>query len=54
MVRHPHIQHRAQAEIDAVVGTERIPTIEDRHNLPFVESIMKETLRCFPSVPLGQ
>jgi cytochrome P450 len=45
MTMHQDIQQRAQAEIDAVVGSNRLPTFEDLHDLPYVHAIMKETLR---------
>jgi cytochrome P450 len=50
---HPDAQKRAQAEIDAVVGTERLPTFEDRSSLPYVEAVLRETLRWNPVFPLG-
>lgn len=30
LVREPDVQRRAQEEIDAVVGRDRLPTMEDR------------------------
>jgi cytochrome P450 len=45
MAKHQNVQHRAQAEIDAVVGINRLPTFEDLQNLPYVRAIVKETLR---------
>jgi hypothetical protein len=51
---HPEIQIRAQEEIDAVTGRERLPTFEDRPRLPFVDAICKEVLRWRPVVPLGE
>ncbi|KAF8123450.1 cytochrome P450 [Boletus edulis] len=53
MLQHPELQERAQAEIDAVVGTDRLPNFDDRPNLPYVEAILLETLRMYPVVPLG-
>jgi hypothetical protein len=35
MLLHPEAQRRAQAELDAVVGADRLPTIEDRGKMPF-------------------
>lgn len=45
MVRHPEVVEQAQAEIDRIVGGERLPTLEDRSQLPFIDCILKETLR---------
>jgi hypothetical protein len=51
---HPEIQIRAQEDIDAVTGRERLPTFEDRPRLPFVDAICKEVLRWRPVLPLGE
>lgn len=51
MTMFPEVQAKAQAEIDRVVGTERLPTLDDRGSLPYVEAIMKETLRWHSVVP---
>ncbi|OAX33109.1 cytochrome P450 [Rhizopogon vinicolor AM-OR11-026] len=53
MVLHPDAQERAQAEIDSVVGKDRLPAFEDRESLPYVAALMHETLRWQPVVPLG-
>ena len=45
MAKHQDIQHRARAEIHAVVGRNRLPTFENLPDLPYVHAIMKETLR---------
>ncbi|KPI36426.1 O-methylsterigmatocystin oxido [Cyphellophora attinorum] len=42
---HPDAQRKAQAEIDAVVGTSRLPNASDRSNLPYVEAYFKEIVR---------
>ena len=52
--KYPEVQKKAQAEIDAVVGRERLPTLADRPNLPYVEAIMSETLRWGPVAPMGE
>ncbi|KAJ3488107.1 hypothetical protein NLI96_g3079 [Meripilus lineatus] len=53
MLLRPHVQRKAQDEIDKVVGKRVIPDLSDREALPFVEAVMQETLRWFPPVPLG-
>ncbi|KAG2038716.1 cytochrome P450 [Suillus americanus] len=53
MVLYPDVQRRAQAEIDSVVGGDRLPTFEDRASLPYVESVLRETLRWHPLLPIG-
>ncbi|KAF8999672.1 cytochrome P450 [Cyathus striatus] len=53
MVLFPSAQAKAQSEIDAVIGSERLPTLEDRANLPYVEALYWEVLRFYPFVPLS-
>ncbi|KAI9063683.1 cytochrome P450 [Trametes sanguinea] len=53
MIQHPEILHRAQKEIDAVVGNNRLPDFSDRANLPYVDAIVNEVLRIASPVPLG-
>jgi len=53
MVLYPEIQRRAQKEINAVVGSDRLPEFSDRASLPFVEAVLRETLRWHTVVPLG-
>lgn len=51
MVLHPDVQKRAHAEIQAVVGSERLPAYSDRPNLPYIEAVYRETLRWHPVLP---
>lgn len=53
LVTNPEVQTNAQAELDAVVGPDRLPTHEDRPQLPYIEAIISEVLRWHPVVPLG-
>ena len=53
MALFPEAQRKAQEEIDRVVGTDRLPTFEDRENLPYVDALVKEALRWHPVVPMG-
>ncbi|KAH9957218.1 cytochrome P450, partial [Russula dissimulans] len=50
---HPDVQKRAQQELDAVTRRERLPTFEDRPDLPFVDAVCKEVLRWRPVTPLA-
>ncbi|KAH9891042.1 cytochrome P450 [Cubamyces lactineus] len=50
MLEHPDIQVRAQEEIDRVVGTDRLPSYDDRESLPYVDAIMTEVLRLRPPI----
>ena len=54
MSLYPAIQTRAQAEIDALLSSsDRLPSLDDRPDLPYVDALMKELWRWNPSVPLG-
>ncbi|TDL20075.1 cytochrome P450 [Rickenella mellea] len=59
MVLFPHVQARAQAEIDSVIGSansdgpDRIPGLEDRDRLVYVNAVVKEVLRWHPVAPMG-
>jgi cytochrome P450 len=53
MIAFPEVQRRAQAEIDAVVGRDRLPTFADASHLPYVCAIIKEILRWRPVAPFG-
>lgn len=54
MVLYPEAQRRAQKELDAVVGPDRLPDFSDRPSLPFVEAVLREVLRWHPVAPLGE
>ena len=53
MVLHPDVQAKAQADIDRVVGKDRLPSFDDRPMLPYLDAILRETLRWHPVTPLG-
>ncbi|KDQ08522.1 hypothetical protein BOTBODRAFT_563706 [Botryobasidium botryosum FD-172 SS1] len=53
MLKHPEIQKKAQAEVDRVVGRGRMPTFEDREELPYIECIIKEIIRWSTITPAG-
>lgn len=53
MLLYPEVQRLAQAEIDRVVGKDRLPVMDDEPNLPYVRSCIKETLRWMPTTILG-
>ncbi|KAG2147844.1 cytochrome P450 [Suillus bovinus] len=53
MVLYPDVQARARAEIDQAVGHDRMPCLDDRASLPYLDAILYEVLRWYPPVPLG-
>lgn len=46
LLKFPEAQRRAQEELDRVVGTDRLPTFDDRERLPYVNALCSEVLRC--------
>ncbi|KAK1234158.1 hypothetical protein PQX77_002641, partial [Marasmius sp. AFHP31] len=52
MILNPDVQAHAQAEINDVIGSERLPDVDDRDSLPFVKAVIAETLRWSPVLPL--
>ena len=53
MVLHPEVQERARHELDKVIGPDRLPTFDDFGSVPYIDALIKETLRWHPIVPLG-
>ena len=53
MMNHPEVQRRAQAEIDRVIGRQRLPVFEDRASLPYLDAVLRETMRWYPVAPIG-
>ena len=54
MALYPEAQKKAQAEIDAVVGPNRLPDFHDRPSLPYINAVVKETTRLNLVIPLGR
>ncbi|KAI0263924.1 cytochrome P450 [Gloeopeniophorella convolvens] len=42
LILFPDVQSKAQDEIDAITGRERLPTFDDRPSLPYIDAICKE------------
>jgi cytochrome P450 len=52
LLRHPHAMEAAAAETDRVVGRGRWVAESDLPDLPYVDAILKETMRLHPVGPL--
>ena len=52
MALHPEVQKKAQAEIDAVVGPNRLPGFDDRPFLPYIDAVVKQSMRWHLVAPL--
>ena len=53
LINFPDIQKRLQQHIDEVMPITRMPRLDDRIKLPYVEAFMAEVLRCVNFTPLG-
>ena len=53
MLIYPDVQRKAQKELDGVIGRVQLPSLQDRERLPYIDAIVKETLRWQSPVPFG-
>jgi cytochrome P450 len=53
MALNPEVVKKAQAELDSVVGNDRLPDFSDRPHLPYIEAIEKEVWRWNSVTPNG-
>ncbi|XP_038061587.1 cytochrome P450 2F2-like [Patiria miniata] len=53
MIGKPDVQARVQAELDRVVGRERLPTLADEPSLPYTRATMLEIQRAASTAALG-
>ncbi|KAJ9085992.1 hypothetical protein DSO57_1008780 [Entomophthora muscae] len=47
---YPEIQEKARQEVLDIIGTNKIPTVEQTKCMVYVNALMKETMRLYPSV----
>jgi cytochrome P450 len=52
LLTHPETMRKSRAEIDAIVGTGRLVEESDISNLPYLQCVVKETLRLRPVGPV--
>ncbi|XP_061955135.1 cytochrome P450 98A2-like isoform X1 [Populus nigra] len=52
LIKNPRVQQKVQDELDRVVGFERVMTEADFPNLPYLQAVVKESLRLHPPTPL--
>ncbi|TFY53092.1 hypothetical protein EVG20_g10268 [Dentipellis fragilis] len=53
MVAYPDVQRRAQKELDTVIGHSRTPTFAEFDHLPYIQAIVKESIRWRTILPYG-
>ncbi|TKY53284.1 3,9-dihydroxypterocarpan 6A-monooxygenase [Spatholobus suberectus] len=51
LINHPTVMEKARKEIDSIIGKDRIVMELDIDNLPYLQAIVKETLRLHPPSP---
>jgi cytochrome P450 len=52
LLTHPEAMQKLRAELDANVGTTRLVEESDITNLPYLQCVVKETLRLYPVAPI--
>jgi cytochrome P450 len=52
LINNPDVLRRAQEEMDAVVGKDRLADESDIPNLPYLQAVAKEAMRLHPTAPL--
>ncbi|XP_058811723.1 probable cytochrome P450 304a1 [Topomyia yanbarensis] len=53
LLLNPHVIDEVQRELDDIVGRGRLPTLDDRVQLPYTEATIREALRIDTLVPSG-
>jgi cytochrome P450 len=53
LLRHPHAMKRLQEEIESVVGQHGKVNESDLASMVYLQCVVKETLRLYPSLPLA-
>ena len=51
LATHPHVLKKCQAEVDSVVGPDRLPTYDDDADLPYIKATVRELFRWRPVGP---
>lgn len=54
MAMYPEKQALAKAELDQLLCGTRLPTIDDRGSLPYIEALINETLRWHIALPFSE
>ena len=53
LLRHPHAMKKLQEEIESAVGQHGIVKESDLATMKYLQCVVKETLRLYPSLPLA-
>ncbi|TFK20507.1 O-methylsterigmatocystin oxidoreductase [Coprinopsis marcescibilis] len=53
LAKYPHVQQNGLEEIESIVGTGILPTLQDRDSLPYIQAIVRELTRWHVVAPLA-
>ncbi|EAT33306.1 AAEL014413-PA [Aedes aegypti] len=53
LIQYPEVQTKMYRELNEVVGLNRLPTLDDRADLPYCDAVIREGLRIDALVPSG-
>jgi cytochrome P450 family 33 len=53
LIHHPEVEQKAHEELDRVIGSDRLITLGDKINLPYINAIIMETQRIANLVPIN-
>ena len=53
LIQNSHVQEKLHAELDLVIGSDRVITLDDKSNLNYVNAVVAETQRFCNLVPIN-
>ena len=53
LLKHPDVWMKVQEEIDNIVGSNRLPEMSDKTEMPFTQAVICECMRLATVAPLG-